>query len=54
MSLRPDETQLIGSWVLKNGATAEDEVCLRIRSLIKSKLKRVAASKDGWEVLYKE
>jgi hypothetical protein len=54
MSLHPDETHLVGSWVLKNGAMTEDEVSLRIRSLIKSELQRIATSKDGWEVLYKD
>jgi hypothetical protein len=54
MSLSPNETQLIGSWVRKNNTRAEDEVSLRIRSLIKSELQHIATSKDGWEVLYKD
>lgn len=54
LSLGPDETELIGSWILKNGAMAEDEISLRIRSLIESELQHIATSKDGWEVLYKD
>jgi len=54
LSLGRDETELIGSWILENGAMIEDEVSLRIRSLIESGLQRIATSKDGWEVLYKD
>ena len=54
LSLGRDETGLIGSWILKNGAMIEDEVGLRNRSLIESGLQRIATSKDGWEVLYKD
>jgi Immunity protein 27 len=54
MNLRPDETELIGSWVMKDGRMAEDEVCVRIRVLTGSELQRIANSEDGWEVLYKD
>ena len=54
MNLRPDETELIGSWVVKDGRMAEDEVCVRIRVLTESELQRIAKTKDGWETLYRD
>jgi hypothetical protein len=54
VNLQPHETELISSWVMKDGLVVEDEVCIRIRALIESELLRIANSKDGWEVLYKD
>jgi hypothetical protein len=54
MSLRPDETELVGLWKMIEGRMVEDETSKRIRTLIKEELKLIAASPDGWEKLYED
>lgn len=50
--ISPAEEKLIGGWVCKNGNTLADEVSQRIEGLIRSHLKKVALSPDGWPELY--
>lgn len=46
------ETELVGSWIQKNGSMVADDVSKRIDYLIENKLKKVASSDDGWDQLY--
>jgi hypothetical protein len=50
--INPSEGKLIGGWVYKNGKICADEVSQRIEALIRSHLKKVASSPDGWSELY--
>jgi hypothetical protein len=52
--LSPNETLLVGTWMLKNGNITEDPVSLRIRWLIRSSLKRNATDATGWDTLYED
>ncbi len=53
VNLKPDETELIGSWKLVNGRMVEDEIAKRIRTIV-SQLRQVATSADGWQRLYED
>lgn len=54
MSLSPNETELIGSWIVTNGRTVDDATGQRIRNLIETELDCVAVSGDGWRKLYQD
>jgi Immunity protein 27 len=54
MTLRADETEIVGSWKMIDGRMVEDETSKRIRTLIKETLKPIATSSDGWERLYED
>jgi hypothetical protein len=54
MAIGLDEIDIIGSWVVVNGRTIEDEASRRISALIKKELQHVATAKDGWEKLYRD
>ena len=54
MSLRKDETKLVGGWHLVEGRMEADDVTKRIRELIRSELRKVAADESGWDVLYQD
>ena len=54
MEIGPDETEIIGSWVMVNGRMTEDDASLRIRSLVEAELQHIATSKNGWENLYRD
>ena len=48
------ETDLVGSWIMRNGRAVCDPVEQRIRWLIKNYLREVRTSPDGWSVLYRD
>jgi hypothetical protein len=50
--LNPDEVLLEGRWIKAGAAVVADDIARRIEELISSHLTKVAASVDGWEVLY--
>jgi hypothetical protein len=52
MRLLPQETDLIGRWIFRNGKMEADDVCARIEFLTASCLRNVAAG--GWETLYQD
>jgi Immunity protein 27 len=56
MSLRPDETDLVGKWCKDGNRVVADEVELRIGELIAHELKKVAVNPDSgaWEVLFRD
>ena len=53
-SLRPDEHELIGSWIEIDGQVRGDRQCQRIHSLTQEALTFVAHSPEsaGWETLF--
>jgi hypothetical protein len=54
MGITPNETEIIGSWMMVNGRMIEDDASRRINSLIETELQYVATTKDGWEKLYRD
>jgi hypothetical protein len=56
MSLRPEETDLVGKWRKDGNRVVADEVELRIGELIAHELKKIAVNPDseGWEVLFRD
>ncbi len=56
ITLKPEETDLIGNWVKDGNGIVRDSVELRIIDLIAHVLKKVAVHPDtgAWEVLYRD
>jgi hypothetical protein len=56
MTLKPEETELIGDWVLHDGRMVLDATEQRIDLLISQHLEKVAVSPEsgGWDVLYRD
>jgi len=52
--IKPNETKIIGAWVLINGNVEKDANCKRVEMLILNYLKQIKQSKDGWSTLYKD
>jgi hypothetical protein len=51
--LKPDETDLVGSWIDIGGKVINDETCERIQSLIREHLLEKVGG-GGWDTLYKD
>ena len=54
MKLQPNETDLIGKWIVESGKVRADSTCERINKLIATPLKQVASDETGWDVLYRD
>jgi Immunity protein 27 len=56
MSLKPDETDLVGGWVLDGNRVSADPVQSRIRDLIEHSLEKIAVCPEtgAWETLYRD
>jgi len=54
MSISPDESLIVGSWVKIDERMTADSELQRIRSLIANELEFIATSPDGWEKLYRD
>jgi hypothetical protein len=54
MKLQPEETLIIGNWVLAGGRMLEDASSRRIHTLTNGYLKRIASTSGGWETLYRD
>ena len=56
MSLRPDETDLIGNWIPGGTSVVGDAVETRIKELIGRYLEKIAVSPEfgAWETLYRD
>jgi hypothetical protein len=50
--LEPNETDLLGAWVMKDGKVVGDEICQRIDWLTAYRLTRVGGG--GWETLFQD
>ena len=53
MSINPNETLIVGSWVMAGGRMIADSEVQHIRTLVADELERVAIAPSGWESLYK-
>jgi hypothetical protein len=54
MPLSANETELVGSWVMKDRRMNDDEVGRRIECLVQTELAFVSDSHDGWSRLYQD
>ena len=54
MKLSNSKNILVGKWIYHDNQVISDEVCKRIEYLIQNSLQQVAASDDGWEILYRD
>jgi hypothetical protein len=54
MTLRADETELVGRWKSIDGRMIGDEVSTRVETLVRDELKPIAVSADGWERLFED
>jgi hypothetical protein len=52
--LEPDETELIGQWILVDGEVDGDDACLRIQYLVSERLKKPGKDRRGWETLFRD
>jgi hypothetical protein len=50
--LKPEETDLVGNWLVVEGKVIGDITCRRIDILISDYLEKVAGG--GWETLYRD
>ncbi|MGA2231752.1 MAG: Imm27 family immunity protein [Tepidisphaeraceae bacterium] len=50
--LEPNESVLEGRWIKAGGGVVADDTSRRIEELISAQLTRLAASEDGWDILY--
>jgi len=52
MNIQPNETKIIGNWVIENGKPVADAAARRIDHVIKNDLVKIECSDDGWSVLF--
>ena len=50
----PDETAIVGGWIVREGQVQRDEVCQRIHALTEGYLEKLGTDHTGWETLYKD
>jgi Immunity protein 27 len=54
VTLRPDETEVVGIWKTADGHTTKDQDAQRIEVLVREHLKPIAVSSSGWEKLFQD
>jgi Immunity protein 27 len=54
MEIKPDETDMSGSWIVRGGKVAGDPVTRRIERLVSKYLHEVGQSDNGWDTLYRD
>ena len=50
----PNETSIVGEWLLVDNQLVADSLCSRIENLVAGYLERLAVSPDGWSTLYRD
>jgi hypothetical protein len=50
----PDETEIVGNWIIVDGQVQSDEACQRILMLTEHSFEKLGADSTGWETLYKD
>ena len=51
---QPDETQIVGAWLLVDGQMVCDETCERIQYLIENRLEELGKDLSGWQTLFRD
>jgi hypothetical protein len=54
MNIRPDETEIVGSWIFNDNRMSADSAEARIEELTGSHLQKLANDSTGWEALYRD
>ena|SRR5436190_17269954 len=56
MELQPNDTELVGGWIVEGRRVSGDATCERVEHLIKTHLKQVAISPKwgAWETLFQD
>lgn len=54
MKLTPQDTDLVGQWLMKKDAIVADPACARIEWLIANQLVLLGADASGWDELYRD
>ena len=54
MNIKPDETMLVGQWVLDDGRPVADDVSKQIVALTQSQLVEIGRDASGWITLYRD
>lgn len=52
MNLQPDEVELVGRWIVVDGAVDGDATCKRIEELVAHSLNQVGSADAGWTKLF--
>lgn len=52
--IQSHESSIEGKWIEIEGKVVVDENCARVELLIDSHLQKVAVSKSGWDLIYKD
>jgi hypothetical protein len=52
MKIRPDETELTGRFLARDGSIVADETCERIEELVRVHLRQLGRDASGWGALY--
>jgi len=50
----PQETELVGRWVISAGKIVDDDVCRRVDYLVNEGFVRLAVDASGWLTLYQD
>lgn len=53
-AIRPEETMIVGSWVVEDGQVRDDAASRRIRQLVSAHLVELGRDPSGWETLYRD
>lgn len=54
MNLTPQDTDLVGQWLMKKDAVVADATCARIEWLVANQLVLLGADSSGWDELYRD
>ena len=54
MKLNSAESELVGSWFMRDGHMVADAVANRIEELIQQHLIKLGADDSGWDMLYRD
>ncbi len=54
MALTPQETDLVGHWLMKKDAVVADPACTRIEWLLANQLVQLGSDSSGWADLYRD
>lgn len=54
MKIRPDETEIRGSWTQSGKELVADDTCRRVDQLVSTYLERVGHDASGWDTLYRD
>jgi len=56
LKIQPEETDIVGKWIVENGKVHGDPTCQRIERLTSHHLRKIAIGRQsgGWETLFQD